>query len=114
MADDDDDDVIYTPIHRSLMRQDLVFGCERTPVIFIVAASFVLIVILQKVATILLGVALPLFGIPILRYLAARDPNMTRVFLRHFSYPDSMNAHPTLGRPPLGFRAQQRIKRDTA
>jgi type IV secretion system protein VirB3 len=103
-----EDQHVITPVHRALTRPDLVFGCERGPLVFLFATAFTFFMILQKPVTIALGVVMLFTGIPVLRYFARRDPQMYRVYTRHFAYQSEYPPHPTLARPPLTSREQQR------
>ena len=96
---DVEDRPVWHPIHRSLIRPDLVAGCERTPLVFLIAAAFIFIVILQKPIIIAFGIMMVVGGFPLLRMLAKRDPMMYRVWTRHFGYQSHYPAHPSLARP---------------
>jgi len=113
-----EDRPVWHPIHRSLVRPDLVAGCERTPLVLLIA---VFVVILQKPIIIIFGIMMVVVGFPILRALAKRDPMMYRVWTRHFGYQGYYPAHPSLARPaprvnvaPGSIIEHQRKKGSTA
>lgn len=104
---EEEDREVFTPVHRALTRPDLVFGCERGPLVFLFATAFTFVIILQKPLTAAMGVLLVAGGIPVLRYFARRDPQMYRVYLRHFAYQSEYHVHPSLGRPAPLIKEQQ-------
>lgn len=110
---DYEDEQVYTSTHRSLIRPDLILGCERGPIVILLALSFILVVLLQKLLTVGLAASLIMIGIPILRYLAHRDNNWYRVMTRHHTYPSQFSAWPSLGRKPMAYIDQQRRKHST-
>jgi type IV secretion system protein VirB3 len=114
MADfDDEDTVVETMVHRSLTRPDLLIGCERAPVVFLGAVAFAFAMILQKPLTMVAAVVIVALGIPMLRHFAKRDPQMYRVYTRHFMYQDEYSIHPSLARAPFLPIPQQRKKGST-
>jgi type IV secretory pathway TrbD component len=110
---DDTDQVVATPIRRSLTRPDLLLGCERAPVVFLGATAMAFALIMQKPLTILAAIVIVAIGIPILRALAKRDPTMYRVYTRHFMYQDEYAVHPSTARQPFAPIPQQRRKGST-
>lgn len=74
-------------IHRSLWKPILLMGCERTPFIFIMMSSLLLIVeggfIVKIVGVVYFAV---LTGI--LAYLTNKDPFFFKVLIRYLSYQD--------------------------
>ena len=96
----EEDQVTWSPIHKSLIRPDLIFGCERTPLVLIICVAFIFIVILQKPLLAGYGLLVAVIGIPILRKAAKRDPLSYRILIKHFGYKSHYNAHPGLSRPP--------------
>jgi type IV secretory pathway TrbD component len=104
----DEERVVVTRIHQSLTRPDLVIGCERMPIIFLIATAFIFGFLLQKPITIAFSVLLIAVGIPVLRWAARRDPNMYRVWSRHFAYQNQYLCNPSVGRVPPPIIEQQR------
>lgn len=93
---------VRTPVRVSLIKDDLVAGCERVPVIAVLGVAFLFIVSLHTLFTTIIGVVLIVVAFPVLRYLAKRDPLFTRIMLRHFRYRAEYDAQTSLGRkPPL-------------
>ncbi len=77
------------PIHRSLLRPELVMGCEREPVLLCnLAAGITAIVSVVSTAWVSLAIAIVFYfaTLVFLRRMAKKDPQMTRVWLRHINY----------------------------
>lgn len=78
-----------TPVHRSLLRPELVMGCEREPVLLCnLAVAITAIVGAVSTAWISLVIALVFYfvAVSLLRRMAKKDPEMTRVWRRYINY----------------------------
>ena len=93
------DGPVWNSIHRSLVRPDLVAGCERGPLVLSVALAFAFVIIFQKPFFIIVGILIIVLGFPFLRWMAKQDPFMYRILIRHYIYKDYYPAHPGLNRP---------------
>jgi type IV secretory pathway TrbD component len=82
----------------SLIKDDLVLGCERLPVVAVIAVSIMCIMTLHTVLTIAFAIVLLFIAFPVLRYLAKRDPMFMRVMIRHFTYKSEYQAQASVGR----------------
>jgi len=87
-----------TPVRRSLIRPDLRFGCELSPLILLFSVAFIFVVLLQTWQTFAIGILLLVGGIPALRATARRDPYFSRVWIRALlKYPQKeYPAHPDI------------------
>jgi type IV secretory pathway TrbD component len=89
---------IRTPVRVSLIKDDLVAGCERIPAVAVVAFETILIVTIHQLYTIAIGVILSLVAFPVLRFLAKRDPQFTNVMIRQAMYQPEYPAQASIGR----------------
>jgi type IV secretory pathway TrbD component len=89
---------VRTPVRVSLIKNDLMAGCERVPVVFVSAFIFICIITLHTLMSVLLGVVLIIVAFPVLRYLAKRDPQFTAVMLRHTRYQSEYSTQSSLAR----------------
>jgi len=80
-------------IHRAMHRPSLVFGAERELALLTGLVAVVLIVCALSVISAILGVALWVLGMAILRQMGKADPLMSRVYLRHLRYQAYYPAH---------------------
>lgn len=88
-----------TPIRRVLHRHNLLLGGERELVLCTLIACGALIVAMNTVA-IVGGVLIWAASIPLLRWMAKADPQMSRVFIRHLKY---RGYYPARSRPFRSF-----------
>ena len=109
MAENTESQHVLTPIHNSLVRPDLTFGCERNPLGLLGAVAISMIFIFGKPLTLVVGVMLLVLGIPFLRALARNDAYMTRVYFRHFNYKNYYEPDATLGRRPLSPNMREEL-----
>ena len=72
--------------HQSLIRPNLLFGCDRELFILSGGAAFLLIVMAQNWTAAATGTFLWFFSFFLLRRLAKADPLMRAVYLRHRLY----------------------------
>lgn len=95
MAVDEDELEVATPVHRSLVRENLFMGCEPRVLMLVGCFPVIFIVILQTPLTFILGLLIFFGGIPIIQKLAKRDPLMSEVYMRHFRYRSHYDAVPS-------------------
>jgi type IV secretory pathway TrbD component len=93
-------DLRRLPIHRALHRPHLLLGAEREPVLYTLIVAFTLVFAALSWPALLVGAALWLVGLGVLRSLAKADPHMTRVYLRHIRYRPYYPARSTPFRRP--------------
>jgi type IV secretory pathway TrbD component len=72
--------------HRVLHRPSLFLGGEREPALMTLIVAGGLAVAGMNTVSFLVGAALWFSGIPILRWMAKTDPQMTKVYLRQVKY----------------------------
>ncbi|WP_404406909.1 conjugal transfer protein TrbD [Pelagibacterium halotolerans] len=73
-------------IHRALSRPALLFGADRELVLIAGLASVILVFVVLTVISALLGVAIWIVVVGLLRMMAKADPLMRRVYLKHIKY----------------------------
>lgn len=76
----------HTVFHRVLYRPSLVLGGEREPVLVALIVAGGLAVSGMNAVSFAVGAALWFSAIPLLRWVAKADPQMTRVYLRQLRY----------------------------
>jgi type IV secretory pathway TrbD component len=75
-----------TPLHRALHRPNLVFGGERELVMLSGLIAGGLVVSALNLIAMVVGVAVWLSCLALLRMMAAADPEMSRVYRRQLKY----------------------------
>jgi len=75
-----------SPIHRALSRPNLLMGADRELVLITGLAAAILIFVVLTIYSALLGVAVWIVIVGVLRMLAKADPLMRQVYIRHISY----------------------------
>jgi len=73
-------------IHRALSRPNLLMGADRELVLITGLAATVLIFLVLTIYSALLGVAIWIVVVGILRMMAKADPLVRQVYVRHVSY----------------------------
>ncbi|GLS34916.1 conjugal transfer protein TrbD [Mesorhizobium tianshanense] len=73
-------------IHRALSRPNLLLGADRELVLLTGLAAAILIFVVLTWFSALLGVAIWIVVVAILRMMAKADPMMRRVYARHIGY----------------------------
>jgi type IV secretory pathway TrbD component len=100
--DELDERPITTKVRVSLLKNDLVLGCERLPFVITFVMAFACIVIFQKPLTMIFGFLIIFAGIPLLQQMAKRDPLMLSVLIRHLLVERiGMQPTPSVRRPPV-------------
>ena len=74
------------PFHRVLHRPSLFLGGEREPALMTLIVAGGLAVSGMNTVSFLVGAVLWFSAIPVLRWMAKADPQMTKVYLRHIRY----------------------------
>ncbi len=74
------------PIYRAFSRPQLVFGCEREPILSVALLAFTLVVSGSTIVTAILGIVLWLICFALLRKVAKSDPYMSKIYLKHIKY----------------------------
>lgn len=78
------------PIHHSLVRPNLMMGCERELYLFTVMTSAMLVgpsgLFLANWGTVIFGVLLWVFGTIGLAAMAKRDPQLSKIYRRAIHY----------------------------
>lgn len=81
------------PMRVSIMRPNLIVGCERSLLIMLGTASAVMIYLaLQWPYALIVGLLLWLVGVPVLRYMGRADPLLSEVYLRSLKYQSHYSA----------------------
>ena len=73
-------------IHRALSRPNLLLGADRELVLVTGLATVILIFVVLTVYSALIGLALWILAIGVLRRMAKADPLMRKVYIRHMRY----------------------------
>ncbi|MCZ4432014.1 conjugal transfer protein TrbD [Agrobacterium sp. SOY23] len=73
-------------IHRAISRPNLLMGADRELVLITGLAATILIFVVLTVYSALVGAAIWIVVIGVLRMMAKADPLMRQVYVRHVSY----------------------------
>lgn len=73
-------------IHRALSRPNLIMGADRELVLLTGLAAVILIFVVLTWFSALLGAAIWIGVVAILRMMAKADPLMRKVYIRHIQY----------------------------
>jgi len=92
------------PIRQSLHRHNLVLGGERELVMFSTLIAFLVGVGGTSITSGICAVVFWLIAIYILRLLAKKDPQMSKVWLRHIRQQDYYPARSSCWRQSGGFK----------
>ena len=89
-------------VHISLIRPVMFMGAERELALLTLLTIVTLVMLVQTAFSILVGGALYFLFLPLLRLLAGRDPQFSKVFRKSIGFPDyyPAKATPFLSRPP--------------
>lgn len=105
-----DDQLRIIPIHRSLVRPQLLMGCERFLILMLCMVATLLAgpggIVSGNFFNIMLSGALFFGGRALLAHMAKVDPNMSDVFRRSVRY---LPEYPASG--TVGYRSIERAKR---
>jgi type IV secretion system protein VirB3 len=75
------------PLHQSLIRPTLLFGADRTAIVFLYMIVAILVLALPWTwISLSVSAAIVFLGHPALIALCAYDPDWRRIFLRHLKY----------------------------
>lgn len=74
------------PFQRALHRPNLLLGGERGPVLAAACFGAGLAMAGQNKVTLIVGALLWFCALPVLRWMAKADPQMTEVYRRHIRY----------------------------
>ena len=75
-----------TPLHRAMVRPNLMAGCERELLLSTGLMAALLIVVAFNWAAAIVGVLVWTLGVAGLRAMAKADPMMSKVYVRHVRY----------------------------
>ncbi|XAZ26245.1 conjugal transfer protein TrbD (plasmid) [Sinorhizobium sp. B11] len=73
-------------IHRALSRPNLLMGADRELVLMTGLAAIILIFVVLTVYSAIIGVAIWVTIVGMLRRMAKADPLMRKIYLRHLRY----------------------------
>ena len=76
----------HLPFHRVLHRPNLFLGGEREPTLLTLILAGGVAVSGMNTVSFLVGTALWFSAIPVLRWMAKADPQMSRIYVRHIKY----------------------------
>lgn len=76
-------------IHRALSRPNLLFGADRELVLVTGLATVILIFVVLTPISAIVGIAIWMVVIGLLRMMGKADPLMRKVYLRHIRYRSS-------------------------
>ena len=74
------------PVQKSLLRPDMLWGCERKLVLLLTLLVAILTIGALTLVSALIGTAIWLLGYAGLRKLASVDPQLSQVYLRYIRY----------------------------
>lgn len=94
-------------IHQSLVRDNLLMGGERVPVL-LAAGIGALPMATGRLSLMVVGLAFWLASVWALRHLAKFDPQLSSVIMRHFDYQKFYPAQPLFCAPTLPTKVHQR------
>ena len=83
------------PIHRSLHRPNLLLGAERELILLTGLAAFTLVFVAMSPPVMAIGAFVWGVGAGLLRVLAKKDPQMSKVYIRHIRYRRYYGPHST-------------------
>lgn len=83
------------PIHRSLIRSNLLLGCDRELLVLSACFSAALIFTGMTKLSMITGIALWFVSLFLFRMMAKADPQMRQVFQRYRFYPSRAAARST-------------------
>lgn len=89
------DQLQQTPIYQAINQPVLLFGAERSLVIFLATMAMMLMWMGGSWVTFFIGLIIWIVGIYYLREMAKRDPIMSSVFRRYQKYKPFYPAHTT-------------------
>lgn len=78
--------LVRSRIHRALSRPNLLLGADRELVLLTGLAAAILIFVVLTWYAALLGIAIWIVVVGLLRMMAKADPMMRRVYARHITY----------------------------
>lgn len=73
-------------IHRALSRPNLLLGADRELVLAAGLATVILVFVVLTIYSALIGLALWILAISVLRRMAKADPLMRKIYMRHVRY----------------------------
>jgi len=85
----------HSRIHRALSRPNLLMGADRELVLLTGLASAILIFVVLTWYAAVLGAAIWLVAVAVLRMMAKSDPLMRQVYVRHIAYRPTYRATST-------------------
>ena len=78
--------LVHSRIHRALSRQNHLIGADRELVLLTGLATVILMFVVLTWYSVLMGLAIWIAVVGILRIMAKADPMMRQVYLRHIGY----------------------------
>lgn len=73
-------------IHRALSRPNLLFGADRELVLVTGLAAIILVFVVLTPISAIVGIAIWMLVVGLLRMMGKADPLMRKVYLRHIHY----------------------------
>lgn len=93
-----------TPLHRAMVRPNLMAGCERELLLSTGLIASLLIVVAFNWVAAIVGVIVWSGGVAGLRAMAKEDPMMSKVYVRHVRYRAYYPARSRIGAPSGAHR----------
>ncbi len=78
--------LVHSRIHRALSRPNHLMGADRELVLLTGLATVILMFVVLTWYSVLLGLAIWIAVVGVLRIMAKADPMMRQVYLRHIGY----------------------------
>lgn len=85
-----------TPMYRSLVRDQLLLGCDRTLLIPVSMVSLLMPIMAMNLIGVISALVFFSLCLYLLRRMGAADPKMLQVYLRHIDYQEY---YPVAARP---------------
>lgn len=111
MTDEQQLQIRVTPVHKSLIRPQLMFGCDRTLVFILLMATALLMgpggLGSGNVVNFAIGLVTLMVGVRFLSSLAKYDPDAFEVFRRSMRYKSVYTASSCLRAKSVHFRSKR-------
>ena len=90
-----DKDLLSVPIHSALNKPNLFMEGDREMMMMLMLVEFILIFLFLNFHSFVVAIVLWVALVPLLRYMAKRDPYMRHIFLKQLKHQKYYPAHST-------------------
>lgn len=88
-------ELLSIPMHSALNKPNLFMESDRELMMFFMLMELILVFQMLSLQSFLTAVVLAIFVIPLLRYMAKRDPWMRHIFIKQIKHQKFYPAHST-------------------